>query len=86
MRLIEVEWIDSQRALQEWKLISEMEIRTEKELICRSVGWELHSGKGVLVLVSNLAMVLGKPEDLQGIGGMTIPEQSIRRIRVLKRK
>jgi hypothetical protein len=87
MRLVLVEWVDSYGCSSQWRELSEC---TPEVLVCRSVGWLLHDGDDVKVIVPH---VIQTPEDSriadQGSGDMAIPTSAIRSlsdVRVVKAK
>jgi hypothetical protein len=78
MRLVLIEWVDSYGCSPQWRELSDC---TPELLVCRSVGWLLHDGEDVKVVVPH---VIESPESSriadQGSGDMTIPTSAIRSI------
>lgn len=74
--LVLIEWFDSS-AVAGWH---REEPETEP-LLCRSVGWLVHDGKGAKTLAASIT----EEEEPQRNGEMTIPTCAIKRMEVLLR-
>lgn len=82
MRLVLIEWVDSYGCSSQWR---HLENCTPELLLCRSVGWLLHDGDDVKVIVPHLIETDTESRIAdQGCGDMTIPASAIRSVTDLR--
>ena len=81
MKLVLVEWVDSQRRSANWTPVTEVAKPRRGGLRCCSVGWVVHDTKDAVVLMPNIT---DDGDDMQCVHGLEIPKCSITRMRRLK--
>jgi hypothetical protein len=80
--LVLVEWADAYGCSPRWEDMSgELSPRV---MVCRSVGWLIHSDEEAKVVVPHISDDPGFGLPRQGCGDMTIPTKSILKIVVLR--
>lgn len=83
MKLVLIEWIDS-HAGRGWQDMDEIREACQP-LYCRSVGWLISESNGCKTVVPHLSGDEQGKLMSQGRGEITIPEQAIVKLRVLRR-
>ncbi len=83
MKLILVEWIDT-HAGRGWQSIDDLKDHCTP-LSCRSVGWILAKRNGHIVIAPHLSGYDNDDIVTQGRGDLAIPEQMIKKMKVLQR-
>lgn len=73
-KLVLIEWLDSHRT-EGWHV----DDPATEPILCRSVGWLLHDGKGAKTIAGHIT----DQEPPQRCGEMTIPACCIRKMRTL---
>lgn len=79
--LIELTWVDSDRE-DAWKLVSELDMKKEMPMLCKSVGYFFAESDATIDIVQSHSYV-GLPDE-QIHGRVRIPKVAIKRKRVLK--
>jgi len=79
--LVLIEWFDSFGCSSNWQ---KLEIESIGPLVCRSVGWLAYDGPACKVIVPHQTDRNHASVSQQGCGDMTIPTQSIIRVRRLR--
>lgn len=77
-KLVYVEWEDSMGSQSHWTSLRDIK---EESAVCRSVGWLVHDGDKVKVIVPHLSFDGGQPD---GCGDMSIPASAIRKMKTIK--
>jgi hypothetical protein len=81
-KLVYIEWVDSQGPTGTWRYLNESPLEMKKEdLLCKSVGWLIYSGKDCKRIIPHLS---GEGKELQGRGDLAIPSKAILKITELK--
>jgi hypothetical protein len=80
--LVYVEWDDSYGCTSHWRRIDDP-FPAPDPIICRSVGWLVHDGKGHKVVVPHLAQPVDDHWD--GMGELTIPTAAVLKLTHLRR-
>ena len=81
--LVMIEWVDAFGCSTDWR---EMDNLDTESLLCRSVGWLVHDGDGVKVIVPHMAEERRERTSIQGCGDMSIPAVSVTQIITLSRE
>lgn len=83
MKLVLIEWVDSQSLHGTWKRLAEIH-DAGTPLRCRSVGWLVRSTGGCKVIVPHISGAQ-QPVVPYGAGDLSIPNQSILKMTTLRR-
>ena len=80
MKLVLIEWLDSQRMSSDWGPIKNIERATKLGLTCQSVGWVLQDDRDAVSLLPNRA-IAGSANGAwaSGVDAMAIPKRAILR-------
>ena len=76
MKLVLIDWVDSVGDGTRWRELDD--IKKDKPVKIRSVGWILAETKESMTIVAHLS-------DSHGQGEMTIPSEAIKKITVLRK-